>query len=151
MADPVTQLQQGLNNVSHMLFNFIGQAHRDAPPVPVGDADEKLPPVPAEVEDTTRIRADQLMGGFKHLDTLVRALPDDDLGGEERQLQELDELRRQNAELQRELQEEYGRSERKLQLAQELFGELAMDELRRRQAQKLQQLQQASQAPPGCA
>jgi hypothetical protein len=149
MADPLTQLQQGMNNVSHMLFNFIGQAHRDAPPLPVGDADEStVAPSAEDVHQTTRVRADQLMGGFKNLDTLVRALPDD-LGSEEEQLRELDELRAQNEEHQRQLQEEYERAERKLQLAQELFGTLAMAELQKRQARKLQQLQQASQAPAG--
>ena len=148
MSDPLTQLQHGLNGVSHMLFNFIGQAARDAPPVAVGDsADEKVPPSALNLEEDTRVKADQLMGGFKHLDTLIQALPDD-LGAEAEQLQELQQLCRQNADAQEQLRQEYERAERKLQVAQDLFGAVAMATLQQRQARKLQQLKaEISQAP----
>ena len=118
MSDPLTQLQHGLNGVSHMLFNFIGQAARDAPPVAVGDsADEKVPPSALNLEEDTRVKADQ-------------------------------QLCRQNADAQQQLRQEYERAERKLQVAQDLFGAVAMATLQQRQARKLQQLKaEISQAP----
>jgi hypothetical protein len=140
MSDPVSELQHGMNMVSHMLFNFIGQAYRDAPPMRIGDNPaEKVPETAFNTQEDSRVKADQLMGGFKHLDTLIQGLPDN-LGSESQQLQELEDLRKQNEELQQQLDQECERAERKLQVAQDLFGTLALATLQQRQGQKLQQL-----------
>lgn len=74
-VDLVTQIQDHLNDLCAMFFNFAGSLQRDAAAAAVGE--EAVPEQPAGVpKHDIKAMADQIVQASKQLDELICQLPE---------------------------------------------------------------------------
>mmetsp|Transcript_44523 Transcript_44523/g.74289 ORF Transcript_44523/g.74289 Transcript_44523/m.74289 type:complete len:135 (+) Transcript_44523:211-615(+) len=131
--DIVTQLQDEVNSLSTLYWNYTGILQRDAPPLAVGE--EAVPTDAAHesqrlVEECKRM-ATAVVDATKLIDTLASNLPPIKPNGEA-QLARIDELQKQNEELEKELVEELELADIELKRVQALY-KLVTDEALLRQ------------------
>mmetsp|Transcript_6425 Transcript_6425/g.40139 ORF Transcript_6425/g.40139 Transcript_6425/m.40139 type:complete len:136 (+) Transcript_6425:2771-3178(+) len=91
MNDVVGQLQEEVNHLCALMYNYTGSLQRDAPPASLGDEPAGSGPVPNyDVPKETRGMAKAVVQASKTIDEIIRTLPPID--SEEEQVQRILEL-----------------------------------------------------------
>jgi mediator of RNA polymerase II transcription subunit 21 len=134
-GEVLTQLQDQLNTVSTMFFDFIGILQRDAPPVALADEPVVHAPAPGgfDVQQTTQAMAEQLTQEFKRSEELIQRIPDSALQ-EEEHYSTIRQLQQEHVAVSNELQSAVDNAEELLEQLQSLYAVLATHQLQQRTA-----------------
>ena len=133
--DIVTQLQEEVNSLSTLYWNYTGILQRDAPPLSVGEETVAVD----SANESQRLReesskmAKAVVDATKLIDSLASNLPPIEPNGDN-QLAQLDDLQKRNDELEKELLEELELADTELKRVQGLY-KLVTDEVLLRQDQ----------------
>eukprot|EP00976_Prorocentrum_cordatum_P067540 1178787-Prorocentrum_minimum.AAC.2 len=131
--DIVTQLQEEVNSLSSLYWNYTGILQRDAPPLSVGEETVPIDPTYESQrlhEESTKM-AKAVVDATKLVDSLASYLPPIDPNGDF-QLAQLDVLQKKNDELEKELLEELELADSELKRVHALY-KLVTDEVLLRQ------------------
>lgn len=138
-AELLTALQDRVNTLCALFFDYTGSLQRDALPVLVtGQPDEQLA-APArqaaagepafDVSETTSRMAAQIMEEFRATEALVRSIPDETAGAEAAQYERIRQLQQEDADLSQELAETVAEANQQLGRLQAVFALLAQHTL----------------------
>ncbi|KAK9813939.1 hypothetical protein WJX73_005732 [Symbiochloris irregularis] len=122
-VDLITQIQDHLNDLCAMFFNFAGSLQRDAAAVAVGE--EQVPDQPVGVpKHDIKAMATQIVQASKQLDELICQLPELSLT-EGQQLDKISRVKSASESQGQELREAVQLAEGRLALVQDMFAALA--------------------------
>lgn len=137
-AELLTQLQDRLNNLCTMFFDFVGSLQRDAWPLPVSkDPNEAVappsrPPQPGEppfdAEAVTARMAALLVEEFQATEKLIKCIPEE-AAPEDEHYERIKRLQQEDVELSRQLAAAAAQAEAQLAELQRMFAALARQRL----------------------
>ncbi|ONK75008.1 uncharacterized protein A4U43_C03F12350 [Asparagus officinalis] len=129
--DIISQLQEQVNTIAFITLNTFGTLQRDAPPVRLSPNYPEPPTNPSanpseetvNTAEQAKLMSATLVQAAKKFDALVAALPLS--GGEEAQLNRIQELQAENEAVGQELHKQLEAAEQELKQVQELFNQAA--------------------------
>lgn len=122
--DRLTELQDQLNFLSHMMYTCIGVIQRDAPPVKLQDTEESE--ALKKFDEMVKDMATQVVATVKRIDELIDSLPCMD-SPEEQQIEAFADLEDKNKQVARQLEIEVENAELCLKQVREALKVITED------------------------
>ncbi|KAK3248333.1 hypothetical protein CYMTET_42200 [Cymbomonas tetramitiformis] len=123
--DIVTQIQEEVNSLASLFWNYTGILQRDAPPIAVGD--EEIPSKEGDMKEQADQMATAIVGTAKTVDKLIDGLPHINASADQ-QISTLARLQEENDALGRELAAEMQKTDEELRRVRAIYR-VVTDEL----------------------